>query len=180
MKINCEYCQEDLKSKTREPFDKLTVGRVICPHCNKENKRYISEFDLLLFMPFASLLYAIGVVTIMYILEFLFSKNTVLSVVLLVLILAIGYIVIDQLAKYIYLKAPYKSAWKNQQLAEDNKVVSRRLNYQLTLFFIISALIGIHREMLGIYIMLASAIIIFSIIKAYLAYKIEVKQINKP
>jgi len=176
MKTQCEHCHKNLKSKTREPFDKLVVGRIICPHCNKENKRYISEFDLLLYLPFTNFLCAVGVISIMYVLDFVLFDNVVLGAILLISILVVGFFIVDQLAKYIYNKAPFKKEWKNKQIDEDSKAVSRRLNYQLTLFLLISALMGINREMLDIYVVLSVAIIIFTVIKAYLAYKIELKK----
>lgn len=173
MKVKCEYCQNDFKGKIREPFDKFSVGRVICPACSKENKRYISEFDLLLYFFSSCVLYTIGVFGINLIFNYYFTKDWILSLAIMFVLLTIGYFLSDLAAKYIYFKAPYKETWKNRDLRQDHDIVARRLNQQFILFIAISFLIGTQPEMLYIYLVIALALIAFILIKANLAYKNE-------
>ena len=47
MKVNCEFCGKNINKHIVQNITKNEIGRIQCPHCHKENKRYISEFDLL-------------------------------------------------------------------------------------------------------------------------------------
>ena len=59
MKVYCDKCNEEISSDIDVKFDKLQIGYFVCPKCHKENKRYISETDLLLYLGLSELFYLI-------------------------------------------------------------------------------------------------------------------------
>ena len=178
MQVNCEFCHRDLKGKVREPFDKFTVGRLVCPYCHKENKRYLNEFDLMLGFFFSILLYTGSVLLINLILTRFLTDNWPLAFFLSGTALAVAYLLIAYLDKYIYQKAPFHHSTKNKVLTEDNQAVSRRLNQQFLFFMAISVLIGTNDTMLVYYLCLAAAFALFTGIKAYLLLKQQTDQIS--
>ena len=179
MQVNCEFCDQSLKSKVREPFDKFHVGRVICPSCAKENKRYLSEYDLLLYFVGSTLIYSIAVVVINYVLTYYLITHLYISLLVFFLILCAGYFLSDFFAKYIYLQAPKKKIWKNHDFKEDRVPITRRLNIQFMLFIFVSFLHVSQPELSYYNVFLLFLVILFSSSKTYLAYKSEVKALPK-
>ena len=47
MKIYCEKCRQEISSECNKQIENYKVGKVICPHCHYEQKRYLSEADIL-------------------------------------------------------------------------------------------------------------------------------------
>ena len=48
MKVNCESCGKPITAQVNSLFEQFEPGRVVCPHCHHQQKRYISEADLFL------------------------------------------------------------------------------------------------------------------------------------
>ena len=181
-KVVCEHCGNNLKSKVREPFDKFQVGRVVCPVCKKENKRYISEYDLLFSFNISCFIYMIAVISIAFI-----FKNTELSAPItsllisfsgIILVLIAGFLGIDATAKNIYLRAPFKTAWKSHVFDEDSKAVGRRINMQFIIFICVSLFVGADYNFLGLYLFFALSMIAINSFKTFLAHKNEARMIN--
>ena len=180
MKVNCEYCQQNMKTKVREPMDKFHIGRVICPNCNKENKRYISEFDLLLYFVVSSIFYFVAVYLAFYILDNIFFDNVLLGMVLFTLLLVVGYFYTDNVAKFIYFRAPYKSEWRNHVFKKEEQLpIARRLNFQFIILIVVSFAIGTQDDKVYLYSLAMVALIVFNAIKAYLQLKNERNEARK-
>jgi hypothetical protein len=62
MKVNCEYCGKSINKLVMQNITKNEVGRIQCPHCHKENKRYISEFDLLYCFLLNAIVYGLTII----------------------------------------------------------------------------------------------------------------------
>ena len=179
MKIYCDHCRQDLKSKVREPFDKYQTGRLICPYCHKENKRYLSEFDLLLYFLLSAAAYSGGVTAVMYILDFLNTKYLWPAVAALILLLISCYLFIDNLAKYIYLHAPAKQSWKDQTFKEDSALITKLLNQQFLVYIIVSIFIGLQRDMYLYYLVFVSILLIYNLLKTIYVYRREKRLENR-
>ena len=62
MKVNCESCGKPITAQVNSLFEQFEPGRVVCPHCHHQQKRYISEADLLIYFCFSAVLYSIVLV----------------------------------------------------------------------------------------------------------------------
>ena len=69
MKVNCESCGKPITAQVNSLFEQFEPGRVVCPHCHHQQKRYISEADLLIYFCFSAVLYSIVLVLIFFLLN---------------------------------------------------------------------------------------------------------------
>ena len=173
MNIYCEHCQKDLKSNVRLPQDRYQPGRIICPFCHKENKRYLSEYDLYLYFTVTSAIYTICLQSALALLSVGFTDHLALSIVLSLIIVIIGYLLTDYTARIIYQRAPFKNRWKNLVIKEDAKEVTRRINWQFIIFLAITAVLGAQTEFFLIYTIITLALLAINFIKTYFLFKKE-------
>ena len=91
MKIYCEKCRQEISSECNKQIENYKVGKVICPHCHYEQKRYLSEADILLYFGISEVLY----VLLSLISVFVFRKLGVsaVSIGLLFVLLVASYFV---------------------------------------------------------------------------------------
>ena len=102
MKVNCESCGKPITAQVNSLFEQLEPGRLVCPHCHHQQKRYISEADLLIYFCFSAVLYSIVLVLIFFLLNWKMQAW--------ILILAVGLFV----AAYFAMK--YGSAMLYEKL----------------------------------------------------------------
>ena len=136
MKICCEKCHQDISPECNKAIENYTVGKVICPKCHYEQKRYISEADLLLYFGINEIAY----ILLSLLMIFIFNRIGInaVSIVIIFLVLIAGYFASKELSSRIYEKAYFKADIKNIVFEEDAKAVQRNISWQFMLFFAIT------------------------------------------
>ena len=136
MKIYCENCHEDISDLCNRNIENYRVGRIICPKCGREQKRYISEADILLFFGVSEVFYIIlSLITIFVFRQFGISA---LSVVILLVLLTGAFFASRELSSSIYEKAFFKSEIKDKAFEEDAASIQKSIGWQFMLFFAIT------------------------------------------
>ena len=173
MKIFCDKCHEDVSSDVDVVFDKLKVGHFICPKCHKENRRYVSETDLLLYLGLSELFYLfISIITKIVMDKFRLSYVTAIAVIA---ILVIGFIVQKQIDRYVYENAYFKKDRKYKEREEDKDQISRSLVWQSMLFLALTISYITLEEVNVFFLLVSVAAIILTFVKFYLSLKNELK-----
>ena len=136
MNIYCEKCQKDISTECNKAIENYSVGKVICPHCHHEQKRYISEADLLLYFGINEVAY----ILLSLLMLLIFNKLVVgpVSIILIVVILIAGYFASKALSSAIYEKAFFKEDIKYKVFEEDQMAIKRNMTWQFMLFFAIT------------------------------------------
>ena len=171
MKIYCEKCHEDISAECNKAIENYTVGRIICPKCHYEQKRYISEADILLFFGVSEVFYVfLSLLTV-----FLFDKLGVnaVSIIILVLCLILSYFGSKMLSSGIYEKAYFKNEIRNKVFDEDRKAIQRSISWQFMLFFAITITYITTEEGKLFFLLAMPAAVLFTFVKLYLQLKYE-------
>lgn len=180
MKVNCEHCKKDMTSTVFQTITKNDIGRVVCPHCKKENKRYISELDLMYVFFLNSIIYGLVIMA--------FTFATVLATqesyemvfwVSIVITLGCCYFFSKWNSTRQYVVGMLKHTWKNKVFDENSEEVGRRMNFNLVIFIFIAIVLGTDAEMFYLFLFMYLAFILITAIKVHLLYKNELsKQTN--
>ena len=132
MKIYCDKCNKIISPDIDVKFDKLQVGHIVCPKCHKENKRYISETDLLLYLGLSETFYLILSIITTIIMNKI--KVFYLSIILILIVFIIAWIVQKQIDRYVYVNAYFKKELMNIDMKETMDSTSKSLIWQSMLF----------------------------------------------
>lgn len=176
MKIPCEKCHEDISYEVNKNIENYNVGHTICPKCHYEQKRYISESDLLLYFAVNECIYMI----LSYLAIFLYDHLGISwpTILILLAVIIFFYFLAKQISSSIYVKAYGKQEIKNKEFAEDQKAISRNLSWQFLLFFAITISYMTIPEAKNFFAWMMPLAVIFSFIKYYLQLRNE-KEANK-
>ena len=117
-------------------IENYQVGRTVCPECHMEQKRYISESDLLLYFGASEVIYIVLSLVIMFVFR-MFNVGLV-SIVISLALFIMYYFLSKTLAKQIYVKAFFKEEIKNKVFKEDGEAIKRSFTWQFMLFFAIT------------------------------------------
>ncbi|MBR4469896.1 MAG: hypothetical protein IKS54_01085 [Erysipelotrichaceae bacterium] len=174
MKIYCDKCGEDISSQCNRAIENYNVGRIVCGKCHHEQKRYISEADLLLYF---------GISEVMYILlsllsVFIFKRFgiSIPTIIILFALFILSYFISKEVSSSIYQKAYFKNEIRNKNFEEDEKAIQRNMSWQFMLFFAITITYITMDEgklFFGIAMPLAA---LFTFIKLFLQLKYEKRQ----
>ena len=171
MKIYCDKCGENISPDIDVNFDKMYVGHIICPKCHKENKRYISETDLLLYLGLSETFYLFLSIITMFI--FRGYKQLYIMIPLLLVIFILAFIGQKQIDRLVYIKAYLKQDIKDKELIEDKDKISRSLIWQSMLFLAL-AITFVTSEEFSIFFLIVSVLaIILTFVKFYLSLRKE-------
>ena len=133
MKIICDKCKEDISGIALKRIENYQVGKTICPKCHYEQKRYISEADLLLYFGISEFFYMLfSLISVLVLNKF---KVSIISIIIILVTLIVYFIISKYLASNIYNKAYFKSDIKNKVFDEDQKTIQRNITWQFMLFF---------------------------------------------
>ena len=135
MKVYCEKCHEDISIVCSRQIDSYLTGRAICPKCHQEQKRYISEADILLYFGVSEAFY----VLLSFIMVSVFARYglTYVSIAMLMALFLLSWIASRWLSIAIYQKAFFKKDLKNTVFQEDQKAIQRNISWQFMMFFAI-------------------------------------------
>jgi len=174
MKITCEKCQKDISGQCFKKIETFEVGKVICPHCHFEQKRYISQSDLLLYFAANEFIY----MSLSYLIFYLTNKFSINTYIIIVIILTfILYFIFSKYIVYlIYDKAIFKENIKNKTFNEDQLAIKRYFNWQFMLFFAICFSYLTIPEARIFFAFAMPLAVIFTLIKYYLQLNNEKHQ----
>lgn len=121
MKVVCSYCGKDISKAVQGQAASYQVGKLVCPHCHKQNKRYISAFDLLLNVLGNMVVYGISLSGMYFFVALSQQEKVPLLPAIVTTVAAFVFIVwgISQWSMYVYDKAPMKQKWANVTIKED-------------------------------------------------------------
>ncbi len=136
MKIYCEKCHEDISDICNSSIENYRVGRIVCPRCGQQQKRYISEADILLFFGISEVFYIL--LSLVSVFVFRQFDLSIISAIILLFLLAGAYFVSKKLSSSIYEKAFFKSEIKNKTFEEDAAAIQKSISWQFMLFFAIT------------------------------------------
>lgn len=140
MKIYCEKCKQDISKIVDTNIESYSSGRLRCPHCSKQQQRYISEADLMMYFTISCLFYIIAAYVIA---EAFVIVGLSWYLIPIILLLLIGcYFIQKYISRYVYEKAPGKTKWKNIPVSEDEKSITKRMRYQQAIFTCLIILLG--------------------------------------
>ncbi len=174
MKIYCEKCHQDISNECNRNIENYKVGKVVCPHCHHEQKRYISEADILLFFGVSEVFYILLSLAAVYIFG-RFGVSTV-SILILLVLLVISFFASKAFSSSIYEKAYFKSEVKYKVFNEDAQAIQKSISWQFILFFAITiTFINVNEGKIffAVAMPLAAAL---TFAKLYLQLKYEKKQ----
>lgn len=155
MKVKCEKCGNDLSSYVDKKVIGFSVGRLTCPKCQKKQSRYISQTDLNLFLGLSEIVYLL--VLLVTIILYDFTNLAYWTLLALLPLLAITIASMVQIARFVYIKAPFKEGFKNFVFNENEKQVNRWFAYRVIVFSCLAMTI-LSNESIKIYSEIALAI----------------------
>ena len=171
MKILCDKCGEDISADIDVKFDKLQVGCVICPKCHKENKRYISETDLLLYLGLSELFYLLlSIITTIVINRI---STIYISFGIVIVMFVIAWIVQKQIDRFVYEKAYFKQELKYTNMKEDEKTIGRSLVWQSMLFLALVITFVTTTEAKWFFLTVSILAVALTFVKFYLSLRNE-------
>ena len=183
MKVNCIFCDKKISKAVFQAMTRNEIGRIQCPHCKKENKRYISEFDLLYCFLFNTILYGLMIILFIFVTtlnsEVLNQNFFIVYFAMLAITLIICYYFTKTNNLHQYKNPAYKKSWMNQTLNENAVEVNSRMNFNLMMFIVISVVIGTQAEWFYLFIFMYIAFISITGIKTHLLYKKEFTSLPK-
>ena len=183
MKVNCEFCGKNINKPVVQNITKNEIGRIQCPHCHKENKRYISEFDLLYCFLVNATVYGLTVVLFNSVTNTNFGLPNQYFFFLYFGMIAVTITIIYLFTKRTnlrqYAQPVFKKEWMNQKIDEDAEEVGKRMNFNLTIFIVVAIVVGMQPEWFYLFLMMYIAFILITAIKVNLLYKNERDFIQK-
>lgn len=177
MKILCEKCGENITVTVGEQLEKNRVGHPICPKCNKKQKRYISEADLLIYLSFSELLYFLLSLITTLLFDWLGLKWY--TIVILIIMFAATVIVTWRFKANLYQKGYFKKDLIYTKFDEDGDKISKSIRWQFILFFAIVITFVTEHSVFYYFAAMALLSVILTIIKARLAINKERKIVGE-
>ena len=145
MKVSCCHCGKDIGSAVQKQMALYEVGKVVCPHCHKQNKRYVSELDLHIAIMGNMVIYGI-VLSLMCFMTMGFYTGTghlLTTVIMTIIALVIVIVGISNWSLYVYDKAFLKNEWKNYTIQEDGYDVTRGVKRNFYGFISLVIILGL-------------------------------------
>ncbi|MFI3284293.1 MAG: hypothetical protein R3Y57_04340 [Erysipelotrichaceae bacterium] len=171
MKLKCKLCQKDIQSDVSKFFNAFSVGRVTCHHCKKENMRYLSEADMLMYFIVVALIYALIFIGFVYVISYVDFIVWIVGIILV-------FIAMHHFTKFvcseIYGKGYLKSLWIDKVQEEDADNVKRSLN-KLFLLFMLIAFLATSQEYYQYFLPLILLLVGYAAIKLQRTLKREEK-----
>lgn len=177
MKCTCIKCNKEISKNVDKTIENFEVGRIICPHCKMEQKRYLSESDMLMYFGIAATYYCLLISLFMMIYE-IFGFNFI-TIGVITVIFIISYFILKQITRFIYIKAPFKSNIKDIEIKEDKEAVTKRNRWQFIAFMVVALMMSSQPELFSYYVFLLVAFVSVIILKLYLCLKNEYSSISK-
>jgi len=136
MEIKCEKCGNDLSVYADKKMMEFYVGKITCPKCMKQQSRYVSESDLLLYLLLSEGSYLIlcGVTLLIYNL----LNQSLFALFILVPLLLVNLFIQKLIGRNVYYHAYGKKDFKDFVFNENSQLVKKSINYRVIIFFTVS------------------------------------------
>ena len=171
MKIYCDKCGSDITDVVNRRFEENKVGNIVCPHCEKAQKRYLSETDFLMYLAYQEVVY--------FVLSFVTSQVFLhFEIKIWMLLLFIAFLVVTYIATTRFKSALYRTGFiKNSTMykaqVEDQNRVSRSIRWQFLMFFALVITFFADTVAYWFFVSASLMVIASTIIKANLAARKE-------
>lgn len=135
MKILCDKCSKDITSTIYQEIEKNTPKHIVCPHCHKEQKRYLSSVDYQIYLLFIEA----GFFLLSFLTTLLMDAigfNLIFGVIFIV-ILALAIYVTNSFKYKLYTNSFFKKETMYIKIDEDEKAVAKSIRWQFVLFFVL-------------------------------------------
>lgn len=170
-KIYCEKCGTDITLQVSQKLEKNEIGRVTCPHCQKQQSRYIAEADLLMYLGFMEIVYFL----LSFVTAILF-RNFPIGVISIIIPagMIIGAILLTQKFRYgLYTTGYIKHATMNNEQPGDPNQIARSVRWQFVLLFALVITFVTENRFFWFFVAATIVAIAFTFIKIKLAVKNE-------
>lgn len=174
MRIECIYCKTKLNNAINDRLIGYNIGCVKCSNCLKSNKRYLSEFDNVLYFALTCLNYSISIFMIIFFFNYITGN---LKYFLIGLVLIITLFLMKNIGLLIYKYAFFKKDFKDINLKQDLNS-TKNLRFQSLLFIAVSFFYGFEKEYFLIYIILLLGFVAIVIVKAIFCLRYERRILN--
>ncbi len=149
LKLDCAHCHHTLEKEITHHFESYTIGQVECPFCHLKQQRYLSALDIFLYFAFSSLLYSLGLVLVVLLMN---RYGTTLLVIAVALILVvIMYFLMKLSCLLIYQHAFFKKEWKETVIQEDAQTVQRKGKREFWIYMALAFLFATQRILIQYY-----------------------------
>lgn len=171
MRIKCEKCGKDISIYVDQSFEQFTIGRIVCPNCNKKQGRWLTHFDLMMYLGISCLFYIAVAYIFMNAMNILGLKWYVVVAILILYIIL--YIILKTIDRSIYQKAPFKNSWMNKEIYEDASKVKKTMRFEFTAYLVIVIMIGTGNYSPWLFALLSLLFGVMIFIKSYFLLKNE-------
>lgn len=149
MKIYCEHCHKEIQKRVSHQIESYRCGYVICPHCQKRNRRYLSGLDILLYFGFSSLLYSLGLIIVVLLMN---TYGTTLFVICMTLaIVFVMYLIMKISCSMIYTHSFFKQEWRYLEIEENQDKIAKKGKREFFIYMAIAFLFATQRPLIGFY-----------------------------
>ena len=179
MKLTCEHCHKNINKHIIYQFGHYKTGHFICPHCQKKNKRYLSELDILLYYSFSSILYAAALMLTVTLMNL---YGTTFAIILFTLVMVtVLFFILNWIALKIYEKAWLKNAWKNYTFDENSDKIAKKGNRQFWIIMLTAFVFATQKQLIAFYpaVILAITLILFIQIMLLVSKEKDIIEIQK-
>lgn len=145
MKIHCEKCGKEINQAVSSQISSYGAGKLVCPHCHQQNKRYISTFDLYGYALGCMLIYGLALLVMGITTAITNQYQGPIWGVFLISIVGVVFLMvgISRLGLYIYEKAPGKKAWATITMKEDMAQVTKKTRHYFLGFILLVFILGV-------------------------------------
>lgn len=140
MKIKCDKCGKDISVYVDQRFEQFSIGRIVCPSCNKKQNRWLTHFDLMMYLGISCIFYIIVAYLFMNAMNW-FGLRWYIIVTMLILYVLL-YLILKAIDRNIYLKAPFKKEWMNKEIYEDAAKVKKTMRVEFAAYVAIVIMMG--------------------------------------
>lgn len=133
MKVYCDKCGKEITDVVNKTFEENKVGNIVCPHCQKTQKRYLSETDLIIYLAYQEIVY--------FLLSFVTSQIFIyfkLNIPIIIGFIALFVLTIFATSIFktnLYFKGYLKQETMYKSRVEDSDKVARSIRWQFLMFF---------------------------------------------
>jgi len=138
--VRCDRCGKQFSRAVSAYMLRFEDGKYVCPECHKQNKRFISAFDLSLYL--TGIVAMSGVMLTLQLFATKLFDNFLSGMIIVVAAVILLYTVLTKWGHIIYNDAPYKKDWKNIVIKEDSVKVHKTLTYYFFGYLIVAVFLA--------------------------------------
>ncbi len=138
--VVCDRCGKNFSRPVSAYMLRFEDGKYVCPECHKQNKRFISAFDLSFYL--TGIVAMTGVLLSLQLFSVNLFDNFLSGFVIVAAACILLYTIITKWGEIIYNDAPYKKEWKNIVIKEDGVKVHKANTWYFFGYLIIAVFLS--------------------------------------